>query len=61
HPAGDRVILAVVDILKQGIRTTDILSRLGGEEFGIIINNMDPSKIKNISGKTSQTCRNPDK
>ncbi|GDN68172.1 diguanylate cyclase [Escherichia coli] len=46
HPAGDRVILAVVDILKQGIRTTDILSRLGGEEFGIIINNMDPSKIK---------------
>lgn len=46
HPAGDRVILAVVDILKQGIRATDILSRLGGEEFGIIINNMDPSKIK---------------
>lgn len=46
HPAGDRVILAVVDILKQSIRATDILSRLGGEEFGIIINNMDPSKIK---------------
>ncbi|GAB0792672.1 hypothetical protein LL13C17_25340 [Escherichia coli] len=34
---GDQVIVMVTRIIKKSIRKEDILGRLGGEEFGIII------------------------
>ncbi|EFT2884000.1 GGDEF domain-containing protein, partial [Escherichia coli] len=34
---GDQVIVMVTRIIKKSIRKDDILGRLGGEEFGIII------------------------
>lgn len=40
HPVGDMVIMAIVDIIKRNIRDDDIFSRLGGEEFGLILKNI---------------------
>jgi diguanylate cyclase (GGDEF)-like protein len=37
HPAGDKVIKAVADRLKQGLRESDHIARYGGEEFAIIL------------------------
>ncbi|WP_312755081.1 GGDEF domain-containing protein, partial [Escherichia coli] len=37
HHMGDQVIVMVTRIIKKSIRKDDILGRLGGEEFGIII------------------------
>ncbi len=37
HPAGDRVINAVVSIILNSIRDTDILCRMGGEEFAVML------------------------
>ncbi|EIN3868673.1 GGDEF domain-containing protein, partial [Escherichia coli] len=37
HHMGDQVIVMVTRIIKKSIRKEDILGRLGGEEFGIII------------------------
>ncbi len=37
HPAGDRVLLKVADILRQRTRETDIVGRLGGDEFGVVL------------------------
>ncbi|WP_097301520.1 sensor domain-containing diguanylate cyclase [Escherichia coli] len=37
HHIGDQVIVMVTRIIKKSIRDEDILGRLGGEEFGIII------------------------
>lgn len=36
HATGDEVLKAVSDILKNGIRASDIVARYGGEEFVII-------------------------
>jgi len=36
HSAGDKYILAVVDLLKQSVRQTDILARMGGDEFLVV-------------------------
>lgn len=47
HEIGDRVLLEISQRLKEDIRESDTLSRLGGDEFGIILN--DVEDIENIS------------
>ncbi|NTJ37856.1 diguanylate cyclase [Vibrio vulnificus] len=37
HDEGDRVIREVAKILQNGLRNTDVLARVGGEEFAIIM------------------------
>lgn len=37
HPAGDAVIIAVVERLSSRIRAADLIGRIGGEEFGICL------------------------
>lgn len=37
HPAGDKVLKIICDILKMHIRINDILGRYGGEEFLILL------------------------
>lgn len=37
HPAGDEVLRQMAAILKDVTRTTDIVGRYGGEEFGILL------------------------
>jgi diguanylate cyclase (GGDEF)-like protein len=37
HAAGDDVLLRIADILTQNTRETDIVGRLGGDEFGIVL------------------------
>lgn len=41
HDAGDRVIKAVVRSLVAGLRSTDVLGRVGGEEFAAILPDTD--------------------
>ncbi|MHA0867908.1 sensor domain-containing diguanylate cyclase [Enterobacter cloacae] len=49
HPVGDRVLLAVVDIIKDSIRDKDIFARLGGEEFGLLLPNTDESLAVSVA------------
>jgi len=37
HPAGDRVLQSVGEALKSGLRSTDMVGRIGGEEFLVIL------------------------
>jgi len=37
HLAGDRVLVAVADVLKSYFRTADFIARFGGEEFCVIL------------------------
>jgi diguanylate cyclase (GGDEF)-like protein/PAS domain S-box-containing protein len=37
HPAGDKVLVAVSKQLQDSLRQTDILARIGGEEFSILL------------------------
>ena len=37
HAAGDEVLLTISDVLLHNTRETDIVGRLGGDEFGIVL------------------------
>jgi two-component system cell cycle response regulator len=41
HPAGDAVLKTLASNLKSSFRITDLISRYGGEEFVILVNNTD--------------------
>lgn len=42
HPAGDEVIRRTAQIVRDSVRSTDLVGRYGGEEFGVIL--MDTAK-----------------
>lgn len=37
HPAGDRVLCSVVNVLRQRVRAQDLVGRYGGEEFLVLL------------------------
>lgn len=41
HPAGDRVLKQLTDMMKRYSRQSDIMGRYGGEEFAFILSNTD--------------------
>jgi diguanylate cyclase (GGDEF)-like protein len=43
HPAGDRALAAVGDILRTSLREVDIVARHGGEEFAVILPETSPA------------------
>ena len=41
HPAGDTVLVAIAAALAQSVRKSDVLARLGGEEFIVLLPHTD--------------------
>ena len=46
HDCGDLVMKRVAQLLRKMVRHTDIVARIGGEEFAILAVNMDPAKAE---------------
>jgi len=41
HPTGDRILRDVADVLREHFREIDLASRLGGEEFAVLLPETD--------------------
>lgn len=41
HLAGDQALIQVADLLASGVRKSDVCARIGGDEFGILLENAD--------------------
>lgn len=58
HPAGDKVLQIVADKLSSALRSDDILARIGGEEFAILLRNTPLEQAFNIAQRLCEQQRN---
>jgi diguanylate cyclase (GGDEF)-like protein len=54
HDAGDYVIKKIASILKEQFRSSDIVSRMGGEEFCVLTPNMNDSNAVDVFERLRQ-------
>jgi diguanylate cyclase (GGDEF)-like protein len=51
HEAGDLVLREVARILERNVRRSDIVSRMGGDEFSVLLSGVEsPAKANEIAG-----------
>ncbi len=48
HAAGDEVLVRSASIVKSSVRATDIVARIGGDEFAVILPNTDVESARRI-------------
>ena len=58
HDAGDKLLRAFADMLQVECRQSDILGRLGGEEFAVLVPETPVGAAQKLAGRISEACRN---
>lgn len=55
HPAGDAALRHVVRLLCENVRSSDMVGRLGGDEFGIILTQANQEQAERKAAVLSET------
>lgn len=58
HHVGDKVLIHIAHILESGVRSEDIVSRWGGEEFLIMLPEIDGNKATEIAERIRESIAN---
>jgi diguanylate cyclase (GGDEF)-like protein len=60
HPAGDEVLRALAGMMKEGVRSSDVVGRMGGEEFAILMPETDRAQARLVCERLRErVARNP--
>jgi diguanylate cyclase (GGDEF)-like protein len=51
HGAGDEILRSLADTLKDAVRASDVVYRLGGEEFAIVIASRSPESAEQLANR----------
>ncbi len=58
HDVGDRVLKSVADILQKNVRESDIVIRFGGEEFMVLLMDVQVGKSEEVAEKIRRAMEN---
>ena len=59
HAAGDALLVAVANRLNGCVRDTDTVSRIGGDEFAVLLNDADRTRAEDVAGRILGALRDP--
>jgi diguanylate cyclase (GGDEF)-like protein len=60
HGAGDEILRGLSDTLKDSVRSSDIVYRLGGEEFAIVITSRSPQHAERLAHRVVDRVESTD-
>jgi diguanylate cyclase len=60
HPVGDQVLRLVARTLEEGLRSTEMLSRYGGEEFSVIVPNIKLRDCERVAERLRERIAHKD-
>jgi diguanylate cyclase (GGDEF)-like protein len=55
HPVGDEALVAVADALRSELRSGDVVGRVGGDEFAIILSDTPPAGAETHARRITRT------
>ncbi|MDH4318037.1 MAG: GGDEF domain-containing protein, partial [Desulfobulbaceae bacterium] len=55
HPVGDQVLIRVAAVIRDNIRSSDMVARYGGEEFAILLLNTDKNMARTLAEQLRRT------
>jgi diguanylate cyclase (GGDEF)-like protein len=58
HPAGDAALRHIAMVLQENIRSSDIVGRLGGDEFGVILAQTDEEQAHGKAAALAEAIAN---
>ncbi len=59
HDVGDRVLLVVAARLRRAVRKGDVVGRLGGDEFGVVLGTSDLDTLRAIGERIVASAEEP--
>lgn len=51
HHAGDQALIQVAELLSSGVRKSDVVARIGGDEFGILLESANEQTARETAGR----------
>ena len=57
HPAGDRVIVDVAGVLSERMRATDVVARIGGDEFAVVLPRCELDEAEDLADAIGRSIR----
>ena len=57
HRAGDEALKHIATVLAQRLRQTDVIARIGGDEFAVLMPHVDPSQTEAVVNDLRRTIR----
>jgi len=59
HEAGDRLLVAIAERLRNAMRPDDTVCRLGGDEFALVVHGVDADAAMTVAGRATRLAAQP--